>query len=233
MPDIGVYGPPGLSAQRPTGYRRILAGGHYTYVPGGKIINGLLSRDSGNTSYIETLRSGLLMGRITSSGKYAPTVIGVITGAYTSGGTSLTVTAAQAVELVRRIGASGTGYVIGPPTAAGTVAVTALTYSAVNTSTGVITCTSLGVDKIAGSWVCDDLGCHIPREFITEDDFGGIRVTDIDGTGIDRDWANVPDAGQIDVSQLLYYPSDTSMIRWLKDQLNNVADHKFTFDDSV
>ena len=46
---------------------------------------------------------------------------------------------AQAVELVRRVGASGDLYITGPPTAAGTVAQITKAYSAVNTTTGVIT----------------------------------------------------------------------------------------------
>lgn len=232
MPDIGVWGPPGLSSQRTATHRRILHGGFYTYLPGGKTINGALSRDSGNTGDLDTLRPGLLMGKITATGLYAPVVLGVTTGAYTSGGTEITVSAAQAVEIVRRVGATGNVYVIGPPTAAGTVAVSASkAYSEVNTSTGAITIEDIGANKIAGSWVVATDGTHIPRTFIPEDTWG-IRVTDIDGNNVNADFAKVPVAAIIDSSQLLYWPSDTSMQAWVKDQLNDVAGCKFVFDDA-
>ena len=44
--------------------------------PGGTTIQGANSRDPGNTGYVDTLRAGLLMGKITTGGRYAPSIIG-------------------------------------------------------------------------------------------------------------------------------------------------------------
>lgn len=224
-----VPGMPGIRVDKQSAHRVIFHQGWQIALAGPKVISGATSRDSGNTGNLGVLRSGLLMGKITASGEYAPSVIGVTTGAYTSGGTELTVSAAQAVELVRRVGSSGTGYVVGPPSAAGTVAATALTYSAVNTTTGVITCTSLGVNKIAGSWVCADDGSHTPRTFIP--DGFGVNVLDVDGsTSLDVEFAAFPIGGHVRTANVLPgWPSDTSFATWVRDALK--ANCLFTFDD--
>lgn len=116
-------------------------------LPGGGVISGAASRDPLN-AHPHVLQAGLLMGKITASGKYAPSVIGVLSAAYDASAdtTSITVSAATATELVRRQGSSGTFKLTGPPTAAGVVQTVTVTYSAVNTTTGVITLTALDVD---------------------------------------------------------------------------------------
>lgn len=116
-------------------------------VPGGKIIDGSKARDPLNTGALSELRAGLLLGKITSSGKYAPSIIGLAGEALDSDETALTVSTATATELVRRIGASGTFKLTGPPTASGVVRTVTVTYSAVDTSTGVITITAVGVSS--------------------------------------------------------------------------------------
>lgn len=196
----------------------------------GKIIDGANSRDSGNTGDLDVLRAGLLMGKITTGGKYAPSILGVLTGAYTSGGTTLTVSAAQAVEIARRVGTSGTGTLnaIGPPSAGGTVATTAITFSAVNTGTGDITVTSLGVNKIAGTFITAADGTESPRTMIP--DGYGVKVTDVDGsTNLSVPFALFPIAGVITATQLLpVWPSDTSLQNWVRDRLNDFG--KFVLD---
>jgi len=203
------------------------------YRPDGVIIDGAYSRDPSNSSDVRTLLAGLLMGKITASSKYAPAIIGVTIGAYTSGGTSLTVSAAQAVELVRRVGSSGTAalYVVGPPGAAGTVAITACTHSAINVTTGVLTVTSLGVNKIAGSFVCAADGTHLPRTFLPDGD--GVHVVDDrTNTSIDVQFPKVPAGGFIKTAQLIDYPTDTSQIGWIKAQLRAYGAW-YAFDDDV
>lgn len=186
---------------------------------GPRQIDGSKSRDAGNTGDLDVLRPGVLMGLITSSKKYAPSILGVTTGAYTSGGTTLSVSAATAVELARRIGSSGTGTfkAVGPPSAAGTVAATAVTYSAVNTSTGAITVTSLGVNKIAGTFITPADGSETPVTLI--DDGYGVKVTDISGNDITVPWV-VPIAGVILAPQIVNWPSDTSLQAWIETNLN-------------
>lgn len=220
----------GLGSERTATHRKIFLNNSDVYLPGGKQINGTLSRDSGNTP-ITVLRPGLLMGKITATGLYAPSILGVSTGAYTSGGTSITVSAAQATEIVRRVGATGNLIFVGPPTANGTNAVSAAkAYSAINTTTGVITTADIGADKVAGSFVIAEDGSGIPRTFVPDNEYG-IQVTDQDGTSVASvDFPRVPVAGNVDSSQLLYWPSDTSLMEWIVTSLNGTGGGQFVFD---
>lgn len=143
-----LIGLPKVTTERIARDRRVSANGIIEVLPGGGIIDGTKSRDSNNSDSIRCLRAGTLMGKVTSGGKWAPSAIGVLDAAYASG-TSLTLdTAAEAVELVRRIGSSGTFTLTGPPTAAGTVRSMTVTYSAVNQSTGAVTITALPVADV-------------------------------------------------------------------------------------
>jgi hypothetical protein len=235
-----VYGLPGVRAARTASYRNILRQGEYSFLSTGVVIGGADARDPGNTP-VTVLRAGLLMGMNTTTKEWAPSILGVVQSAYTSGGTQITVTAAQAVEIVRRVGSSGTATLraIGPPTANGTLASTNITYSAVDTTTGIITVTDLGVDKVAGTFITDTDGTENPRSFIPEGRYGyGMKVTDNDGNSLDVPWALVPIGGVIDASQLLDWPSDTSIQKWIKDHMNGtqasgvvgVGSGKFVFD---
>lgn len=140
-------GIPGISSLVTAGSREVWAGDDRQYKPGVHTIDGALSRDTGNTGNLDFLRAGLLMGKVTSGGKYAPSILGLTGTAYASG-TTLNVAAATAVEIARRIGTSGTFKVTGPPSAAGTVRTATVTFSAVNTSTGDVTITALGADQV-------------------------------------------------------------------------------------
>lgn len=230
-------GVPGLRNIRATGERVIFRQYGDLDLAGGRYIDGAQSRDPGNDPDIQTLRCGLLMGKITTAtfglaDHYAPSILGVTVGAYTSGGTSLTVSTPVATEIIRLLGQSGTSELvcIGPPTAAGTVAVTNVTHSAIVAATGVITVSSLGVDKVAGSFLAVNDGRYVPRSFIP--DGSGIRVTDRDNASQVTEWAEVPIAGVIYSDRLLpAWPSDTSLQAWLVTQLNTfgryVFDHQF------
>lgn len=132
---------PGLGTEKTATPRCLLAAGVGTYLAGGRVINGSKSRDLTNTGDTDILQAGLLMGKITATKKYSPSIIGVLASAY-NGGTSMTVSAAVAAEIVRRIGASGTLVVTGPATAGGEVRSQSIVFSAVNTTTGVITVTA-------------------------------------------------------------------------------------------
>jgi hypothetical protein len=118
-------------------------------LPGGVLVDGAKSRDPSNADGVDVLQFGLLMGMITESGKYAPSIIGLLTVAYDDDtSTTLTVPTAVAAEIVRRIGPTGTFKLTGPATAAGTVRTITVTYSAVNLTTGVITVTALGTPAV-------------------------------------------------------------------------------------
>lgn len=226
-----VIGLPGLRSAVTASHRVIFKGGRWDWVslPFPAIINGTLSRDSGNTGFLADLRAGLLMGKVTATGLYAPSVLGVTTGAYTSGGTSITVSAAQATEIVRRVGATGTLIWVGPPTANGTNAVSsAIAYSAVNTSTGVITTSDIGADKVAGSFAVAADGSGIPITLIP--DGYPIKVTDADGTSQNVAFAKLPVGGTIISDNVLpVWPSDTSIQQWIVDSLA-AATGKFVWD---
>jgi len=132
-----VTGLPGVKTERSAAYRRITFGGDQTLLAGGKVIAGSVSRDPGNTGNLDVLRAGLLMGKITTGGKYAPSIIGVLGDAYDGAATQMNfLTAAMAAELTRRVGATGTFKITGPPTAAGTVQTSTITYSSVGAGAG-------------------------------------------------------------------------------------------------
>jgi hypothetical protein len=138
-----VLGYPGLRSVSTAEYRRIFTSASPAYVPGGRSINGLKARDPGNTPFTDALRAGLLMGKRTANGYFANAIIGTTTGALAAGGTSITISAASAVELVRRVGATGNLVLTGPSSANGTDTRQVTTaYSAVNTLTGVVTITA-------------------------------------------------------------------------------------------
>lgn len=225
-----TFGVAGLGTEKTYTPRSVLAGAlGAMYLPQGRIIDGSKSRDPLNTGDLDVLRNGLLMGKITSGGKYAPSVIGKTTVAYdasATANTSLTVGAATAVEIVRRIGATGTFKITGPPTAAGTVATETLTYSAVNTTTGVITITAGNADYVAGSFVRPTDGSETILGVL--DEF--TKVTDPDGTSQDTRLARLLIGGIVDASQILNWPSDASLVAWVKAQLRATG-YGWVFDD--
>lgn len=219
---------PGILPESTAAYRMVSRDGNLGFLPRGGIIDASKSRDPGNTSLITTLRPGLLMGKITASGYWAPSIIGVTQGAYTSGGTSLTLTAAQATELVRRVGSSGTFKLVGPATAAGANNTTTVTYSAVNTGTGVVTITDIGANRIAGCLVSPSDGSETIMSMIP--DGTGLPIHAIDLANIE--FPQIPVSGIIDSAQLLpVWPSDTTLRTYIRESLSTLSGGKFVFSD--
>lgn len=149
-------GMPGFGSEKIAKHRPVSADGYLEMLPGGVVLDGSKMRDPDNPDYNAStdpyaqmrLRAGLLVGKITSNSKWANSVIGVSTGALAGTGTTLTLASVQqAVELVRRVGATGTFKLTGPPSESGTVRTSTVTYSAVNTGTGAVTITALGVNQ--------------------------------------------------------------------------------------
>jgi hypothetical protein len=105
--------------------------------PGGVVIDASESRDPGNTGYVDVLRGGLLLGKITTGGRYAPSVIGTLGDDYDGAATQMNVLLTpEATEIARRLGSSGTFKLTGPPAANGIVRTETITYSAVGSGTG-------------------------------------------------------------------------------------------------
>jgi hypothetical protein len=226
-----ITGLPGVGTARTATPREILAGNAQfaQYLPGLRIIDGSRSRDPLNGTDLDVLRAGLLIGKITSSGKYAPSVLGTLSVNAASSATSLTVSAATATEIVRRIGTTGTFKLSGPPAAAGTVATQTVTYSAVNTTTGVITCTAIGAAVIAGSFIQPTDGSETILTLLANR--WGLKVTDIGGTSTDVLEDQLLLAAHIKTANILNYPTDTSLIAWAKSALRTNCP-AMTFDDS-
>ncbi len=218
LPEVGQ---PGFGTERTTTPRRVIRN-HGVFLGGGLVIDGSLSRDTDNTGNLDVLRAGNLLGKITASGLFAPSILGTLSVAHTSNSaTSMTLTAAAATELSRRIGSSGTFKLTGPPTANGTVATATITYSAVNTTTGVVTISTESTDFVAGSFVQPTDGSEDPLVLIP--DTNGIKVTDEDAASIDVPLATPLIGGVIDSSQLVHWPSDTGLQDWIQWKLNGGA----------
>ncbi|VTT96557.1 unnamed protein product [Gemmataceae bacterium] len=219
------FGRPGVSAARTAQILTVCRSvARSVFYPHGGIIDGA-SRDYGNSDNLYLLRPGLPMGRVTSSKKWKPSVVAVTQGAYTSGGTSLTLTAAGATELVRRVGASGTFTLKSAATAGGTLTSDTVTYSAVNTGTGVVTITNIGANRITGSIVTAADGSEVPLTVIP--DGYGIEVPT---SGADVDFPHILTGADLDVARIIDYPADATLKTWLKTAMRS-AGGVWTFSD--
>jgi hypothetical protein len=224
---IPSIGRPGIGSAITAQRRGVFRDGFFGVFPGGGTIEGTKSRDPGNSSHsVLSLRPGLLMGKITSSGYWAPTVIGVTQAAYTSGDLSLTLTAAQAAYLVARVGSSGTFKLKGAATAAGSLTTDTVTYSAVNTTTGVVTITNIAANRIAGSIVVPEDGSETPRTLIGD----GHNIL-IDSDGGDVSFPRIPVSGIVEVDNIIDWPSDTTLKTFIRESLSSLAGGKFVFSD--
>lgn len=141
---------PGIVSGSAVTPRRLLATQEGAlFLPHGRVIDGSKSRDSGNTGNLDVLQAGLLLGKITSGSKLAPSILGIMAGAMTGAATTVSVSAAQAVEMVRRNGSAvGTFKFTGPPAANGTVRTLSASVSAIDQATGALTFTALGVNQV-------------------------------------------------------------------------------------
>lgn len=147
MSDLYVTGMPGVSTERLVSFKRVFRGAYEAWLPGGKQIDGNFSRDPTNAGNLAVLQPGLVMGRIgAAGGAYAPSIYGVLNGAITGTGVTVTSLAPTITEIVRRKGATGTFKITGPPTAAGVVRQLTATYSATGATTATIT--ALGVNDV-------------------------------------------------------------------------------------
>jgi hypothetical protein len=171
-----------------------------------------------NLPYWWLLYAGTLIGKVTASNLYAPSIIGQTTVAYTSGGTSLTVAPGTATAIVNRIGSSGTFVTQGPPAAAGTNANITTTFSAVNQTTGVITVTSLGANMIAGGLIQPTDGSQVPLGMIC--DTTGVKFTDWTNLNLVNNYvARMAIGGIVNESLVVNFPTDTSVRAALQAQI--------------
>ena len=147
-----VLGTPGFVAGPTASYAQIFGRPYQTgdFLPGGGFIASF-AQDIFNTGSTNTLRPGLLMGQVntgTYNKMWAPSVIDVTQGALANTGTSITLTPTGAAGLVQRIGTSGNLTLSGGSVAGGTARSATVAFSAVNTSTGVVTITNPAVAAV-------------------------------------------------------------------------------------
>lgn len=229
-----VTGLPGMRTAQTATPRIVFKGGWpLLFRAGGLYIDGVYSRDPGNTGDLDVLRPGLLMGKRTANNFYAPSILGVANGAILAGAVTITVSAAVVTELVRRIGASGTFKLTGPSVANGSVVTETITYSAASGTT--ITNTATANAFVTGSFIQPTDGSETPISLIPDEGgsvFGGIKVTDTDNsTNLTVQWPCPPIAGAIISSQILpAWPSDTSLQAWIMARLNGPGAGQFIFD---
>lgn len=222
-----IPGQAGVRTAKTARHKIVYAGGNIpNYLPGGRAINALKSRDPSNTDDVAVLLAGLLMGKITG-GDYAPSILGVTTNAEAAGSVAIEASAAVVTELVRRVGASGTFKLTGPPIASGTVVTETVTYSAASGTS--ITVTAITNAFIAGSFIQPTDGSEEPITMIP--DTYGVPVLEFDGTAVDSvQFGEIPLDALVYSSQLVNWPSDTSLRTWIVNRLNDVGRCKFIFD---
>jgi hypothetical protein len=73
VPIQPVLGLPRIGSTSRAAFRKVFREADWgSVLPGGRIINGTKSRDPGNGTTPQYLRAGLIMGKVTSGGLYAP-----------------------------------------------------------------------------------------------------------------------------------------------------------------
>lgn len=206
--------------------RNIFVGGQIEMVPTFSVMDGSKSRDPDNSDDVTILRAGLIIGKVTASGKYAPSIIGLTQAAATAstGTVTLSLTAAAATEVARRVGATGTLTLIGGTTGTGTVALQTVTFNSVtvNGTSSSVLLASLAADVASKSVVADTDGSQAPLTVLAHE--YGLPVTDMSGTSIDQPlvkWLREADFVATKIINLT--ESNTSVQAWLKGQLNNAA----------
>ncbi|MBI5724607.1 MAG: hypothetical protein HZA50_11650 [Planctomycetes bacterium] len=132
---------PGMGTAKTATVRDVLLGSQARYLPQGKIIHGAAARDPGNTGYLDILRAGLVMGKITATGAYRPSIYGITDAALADAGTACSSVAATWTEVARDVGSavSGTFKFTGPPVTGGTVRTMTATYSGLAGTLATIT----------------------------------------------------------------------------------------------
>ncbi len=229
-----VLGGPGVRVSRDATRRDILLSeATRELYPGGRTMDGALSRDASNTNDLDTIRAGKVVGLVTASGRYAPSIIGVTGILHDTSATpnALTVPAAVAVELDRRSGQTGDFEIQGPAVAdTAPVNTETVTPVSINTTTGVIDITGSTTtnDFVAGSFIKPADGSQDILGMVY--DKFGVDATDEDATNdIDADFQLLV-GGLVRTALIVDFPGDTALIAALKADLRDEGD-SWRFDD--
>jgi len=229
-----INGLPGYPTGQSWSPRKIRRGNQPPiYLDGGVVIDGTNSGDATNTGYPHVLQPGKIMVKAASGGLYRNFIIGKTTAAYVDNDTTLTVGAATATEVARLIAAAGAAVslaLIGPPSAAGTVAATAISVTAASGTT--LTIADLNLAKVSDSLIALPAAGYTAGSFCIVDDDDFINLADETNARANQPWGKVLIGGTIDTSQLLDWPADSSTVTYLKGLLNAAGGmSNFRFDD--
>lgn len=229
-----INGLPGYPTGQSWSPRKIRRGNQPPiYLDGGVVIDGTNSGDATNTGYPHVLQPGKIMVKAASGGLYRNFIIGKTTAAYVDNDTTLTVGAATATEVARLIAAAGAAVslaLIGPPSAAGTVAATAISVTAASGTT--LTIADLNLAKVTDSLIALPTSGYTAGSFCIVDDDDFINLADETNARANQPWGKVLIGGTIDTSQLLDWPADSSTVTYLKGLLNSAGGmSNFRFDD--
>lgn len=225
-------GQPGVKADRNATPRRVTrSDNHREFYPGGVPVDGAISRDLTNTGDTDILQAGTLLGMVIASKKFAVSIMGNLgvlhdTSVVT---TALTLPAAVAVELDRRIGQSGNLTLTGPVVTDGTLNTETVAFTAVNTTTGVVTITATTNDFAIGTWVQAADGSEILKGLVN-DGFGLPVFDRTDQTNETVDLETLIVGAFIRTSQVLSVSADTTLIAEMKKQLR-ASGLGYLFDD--
>lgn len=212
------------------------------WYPGGKVLDGFSARDPGNTIRVDEIRPGLELGKISNStasgssgtaaiGQYGAAIIGTLKAAATAGQLSFTLNlASSSVELTRRIGSAGTLVLTGQQTSTASVLSEALAFSAVGATSGIVTCSAVVNNYVAGGWVGANDGSATLVTFLCGDPTN-IRVTDVNGSNMAAPLRYIPIGHTpVDTTQLINYPT-TSVFQLFYKAALRVAAPAMTFSD--
>jgi len=188
------------------------------YAPSGIFIDGNLTRDTGHANATTLLRPGLLLGKITSTGKYRNSIIGTVSGAVSAGTvTSITVPAAVATEVARLITQAAGNVslkIVGPPTAGGTVASTAITATAASGTSITISSATLPAYAV-GSIITPADGSDTPKTVFSDGVYAIEDVTDVSNNNQDQQLQRYL------IQATLYSPN---LINFVADDYGNTID---------
>lgn len=229
----GYYiGPPGIATPTIAYHRALFLQRSETFLAQGRIIDGTLARDPGNTPNVGSLRAGLLMGRITATFKWANSVIGVTTAVTAAGASTLTVAAATVTEINRRNTLTGTATLTltGPPVANHTVQSETITVTSATGTTVTLTGTTANA-YVSGSFIGPSDGSQVPASFIPDWDYP-LLVVDANGNSVSSvDFPQLPVSGIINSQQILpVWPTDTGLQNWIVSNINDLSAGQFVFD---
>lgn len=205
-----------------------------TYFHKPVVVDGTKSRDTRNSSHLYTILPGMPFGKISASGKWAPSIIGVTRADYTDDGLLIPTSGACATEVARRIGASGSVKIVGSTdgsadcSAAVTVAYSSVVTSPEGSAGLVVLSTAYNANMKAGGFILPADGSETIWGVLN----GDALCVQKDGVDSDVALTNLIIGGYIRTARLAFYPTLAAYIKQYKAWLR-ANKMSWFFDDDV